>query len=231
MIFAAPYNLLIVWCTLLSIKKRFIANLLPHSVILWIRKSILLLLPCLWLLEASAQEISPLEIRTPKELPQILYKSKYPVKPIPLEIEYLGDKSKKPEDKFINKSATAIKDNLPEIKEINEKYRLTIKIPWREKDLNIPYPKGFTKQPNPPPYDPAVAWQRSAIFPGWGQAYNQSYWKIPIFYGGYGVFVWWINFNNVRYRRFGTAYLLALDGVQTELSARFDTEGLRTQRN
>ncbi|MEM8888583.1 MAG: DUF5683 domain-containing protein [Bacteroidota bacterium] len=196
-----------------------------------IRKSILLLLPCMWLIEASALEISPLEIRTPKELPQILYKTKYPVKPIPLEIEYLGDKSKKPEDKFINKSTTAIKDNLPEIKEINEKYRLTIKIPWRDKDLNIPYPKGFTKQPNPPPYDPAVAWQRSAIFPGWGQAYNESYWKIPIFYAGYGVFVWWINFNNVRYRRFGTAYLLALDGVETDLSARFDTEGLRTQRN
>ncbi|MEM7524849.1 MAG: DUF5683 domain-containing protein, partial [Pseudomonadota bacterium] len=33
--------------------------------------------------------------------------------------------------------------------------------------------------------------QRSAIFPGWGQAYNESYWKIPIFYAGYGVFVWW----------------------------------------
>ncbi|MEL6254398.1 MAG: DUF5683 domain-containing protein [Bacteroidota bacterium] len=200
-----------------------------------LRKSLLILIPFLFALELPAQEINKLEIRIPREIPQILYKTKYPVKPIPLEIEYLGDKSKKPEDKFFNKSASAIKDNLPEIKEVNEKYRLTIKIPWRENDVNIPYPKGFTKQPNPPPYDPAVAWQRSAIFPGWGQAYNQSYWKIPIFYAGYGGFVWWINFNNVRYRRFGTAYLLAIDGIEgnedSELSARFDAEGLRTQRN
>ncbi|MEM6800287.1 MAG: DUF5683 domain-containing protein [Bacteroidota bacterium] len=127
------------------------------------------------------------------------------------------------------------KKDLPRVHEKNEKYRLTVKIPWQKKSYDIPFPKGFTKQPNPPPYDPAVAWQRSLIFPGWGQAYNRSYWKIPFFYAGYGGFVWWINFNNVRYRRFGTAYLLEIDNIEgnedEELSARFDPSGLRTQRN
>lgn len=143
--------------------------------------------------------------------------------------------SQSPEKLTFSKRVENFKKDLPKVSEKNDKYRLTLKIPWQKKSYDIPFPKGFTRQPNPPPYDPAVAWQRSLIFPGWGQAYNRSYWKIPFFYAGYGGFVWWINFNNVRYRRFGTAYLLAIDGIEgnedTELSARFDPEGLRTQRN
>ena len=30
---------------------------------------------------------------------------------------------------------------------------------------------------------PKIATQRSAILPGWGQAYNKQYWKIPLVYG------------------------------------------------
>ncbi len=30
---------------------------------------------------------------------------------------------------------------------------------------------------------PRIATERSAIIPGWGQAYNREYWKIPIVYG------------------------------------------------
>src|SRR6185436_7856943 len=36
-------------------------------------------------------------------------------------------------------------------------------------------------------YNPKIAARRSAIIPGWGQAYNKKYWKIPIVYGGLGV--------------------------------------------
>src|SRR5678815_3323985 len=36
-------------------------------------------------------------------------------------------------------------------------------------------------------YDPKVAARRSAIIPGWGQAYNKKYWKMPIIYAGLGV--------------------------------------------
>lgn len=40
----------------------------------------------------------------------------------------------------------------------------------------------------------------SAVLPGLGQAYNRSYWKIPIIYGGFaglGYAVWW---NNDQYQ-------------------------------
>src|SRR6187431_3277742 len=35
-------------------------------------------------------------------------------------------------------------------------------------------------------YDPKIAARRSAIIPGWGQAYNKKYWKIPIVYAALG---------------------------------------------
>lgn len=38
---------------------------------------------------------------------------------------------------------------------------------------------------------------RSAILPGWGQIYNESYWKAPIIWGVMGWFVYgWIDNNN-----------------------------------
>ena len=30
---------------------------------------------------------------------------------------------------------------------------------------------------------PSTATKRSALIPGWGQAYNKQYWKIPLVYG------------------------------------------------
>jgi hypothetical protein len=38
---------------------------------------------------------------------------------------------------------------------------------------------------------------RSAIIPGWGQVYNESYWKAPVVWGVMGWFVYvWIDNNN-----------------------------------
>lgn len=39
---------------------------------------------------------------------------------------------------------------------------------------------------------------RSAIIPGWGQLYNESYWKAPVVWGfiGYFTYVWIDNNNN-----------------------------------
>lgn len=37
---------------------------------------------------------------------------------------------------------------------------------------------------------------RSAVIPGWGQFYNESYWKIPVVWGFAGWFIYnWINTN------------------------------------
>jgi hypothetical protein len=55
-------------------------------------------------------------------------------------------------------------------------------------------------------HSPRKATIRSAIIPGWGQAYNKQYWKIPIVYGALGttgaVFV----YNLQTYRDLRLAY-------------------------
>lgn len=44
---------------------------------------------------------------------------------------------------------------------------------------------------------PLGAVLRSAVLPGWGQIYNESYWKVPVVWGFLGYFVYeWIQNNN-----------------------------------
>lgn len=52
----------------------------------------------------------------------------------------------------------------------------------------------------------------SAILPGLGQAYNKKYWKIPLVYGGFAAFGYFINFNNNRYKMFKMYYSDLTDG-------------------
>jgi hypothetical protein len=60
---------------------------------------------------------------------------------------------------------------------------------------------------------PRKATIRSAIIPGWGQAYNGSYWKIPVVYAALGVTTY-IFFDNVKtYRDFRLAYRLLRDTI------------------
>ncbi|MBU2585918.1 MAG: hypothetical protein KKH32_11395, partial [Bacteroidetes bacterium] len=48
---------------------------------------------------------------------------------------------------------------------------------------------------------------RSALLPGLGQIYNESYWKAPIVWGVSGWFIYnWINNNNL-YRDYRDQYL------------------------
>ncbi|MTI30885.1 DUF5683 domain-containing protein [Xanthovirga aplysinae] len=52
--------------------------------------------------------------------------------------------------------------------------------------------------------DPKKAALYSALLPGLGQAYNKSYWKIPIIYAGaagIGYFIWWNNDNYQKYKQ------------------------------
>lgn len=51
---------------------------------------------------------------------------------------------------------------------------------------------------------------RSAILPGWGQFYNESYWKIPIIWGVSGWFIYmWIDRND-NYKYYQNLYNISL---------------------
>ncbi len=64
-------------------------------------------------------------------------------------------------------------------------------------------------------HDPHKATLRSAIIPGWGQAYNREYWKIPIVYGALAVPASLFVYNNNWYQRTKNAYNILLNGGDT----------------
>ncbi len=57
-----------------------------------------------------------------------------------------------------------------------------------------------------PKHIPRIATRRSAILPGWGQAYNREYWKIPIIYGILAIPVGFYFYNNSYYKKTKFAY-------------------------
>lgn len=81
---------------------------------------------------------------------------------------------------------------------------------------SIPKPKKntriFGKIDTAKLYNPRIATLRSAILPGWGQATNKKYWKIPVVYAALGVTTY-IFFSNVKqYREARDAFINATDG-------------------
>lgn len=57
-----------------------------------------------------------------------------------------------------------------------------------------------------PKHDPRIATRRSAILPGWGQAYNKEYWKIPIVYGIIAIPTVLYFYNDSYYKKTKFAY-------------------------
>lgn len=55
--------------------------------------------------------------------------------------------------------------------------------------------KKIEVNPNQKYYNPRIASRRSAIIPGWGQIYNDTWWKVPILYTGFGVAIHFIGVN------------------------------------
>lgn len=55
-------------------------------------------------------------------------------------------------------------------------------------------------------HDPRKATRRSAIIPGWGQAYNREYWKIPLVYGAIAIPTVMFVYNNNWYHKTKFAY-------------------------
>lgn len=83
-------------------------------------------------------------------------------------------------------------------------------------------------------FNPKVATFRSAVIPGWGQAYNKKYWKIPIIYGALGttagVFLYNIKTYNIL--RMAVIYRAAGDSSKVDPEyQRYSTESLRGYRN
>jgi len=64
-------------------------------------------------------------------------------------------------------------------------------------------------QPNPivkVKHDPKKATNRSLMLPGWGQAYNKQYWKIPVVYGALSIPTITFFYNNNIYKEARYAY-------------------------
>ncbi len=75
------------------------------------------------------------------------------------------------------------------------------------------------------------------VFPGAGQLYNQSYWKVPIVIGGFSILAYTVNWNNKGYQRYKLAYEYRTDdndGTVDEFDAaggsRYTPEDLLLQR-
>lgn len=83
---------------------------------------------------------------------------------------------------------------------------------------------------NSKPYNalaPAKAAFFSAVLPGLGQAYNGSYWKIPLVYAGIGGGIYFYIDNNKQYHRFRDAYKRRLAGFEDdEFQGLLDNAGL-----
>lgn len=77
---------------------------------------------------------------------------------------------------------------------------------------------------------PSKAAFYSAVLPGLGQAYNGSYWKIPIVYGALGTGVYFYLDNDKQYDRYRDAYKNRLAGRPDEFTVngvrRISTDGL-----
>jgi len=79
-------------------------------------------------------------------------------------------------------------------------------------------------------HSPHKATIYSLILPGLGQAYNKKYWKIPIIYAGFGVFYYFISFNQKEYVKWKDAYYHALvnDGTEPPVNEYEELYGSRT---
>ncbi|MEX6686650.1 DUF5683 domain-containing protein [Danxiaibacter flavus] len=60
-------------------------------------------------------------------------------------------------------------------------------------------------------HNPHKATRRSAVLPGWGQAYNKEYWKIPIVYAAIGIPTYTFLYYNQWYKKTRKAYTIVVN--------------------
>lgn len=119
-------------------------------------------------------------------------------------------------------------------------FLLPLKMPAQRDSAKIKYTTHvFSKADSAHPYAPKVATIRSAILPGWGQATNKKYWKIPIVYAALGITTGILIHNIKQYRTARDAYKLAIDTITANdfqipepyFSVRFSPDVIRNFRN
>jgi len=97
----------------------------------------------------------------------------------------------------------------------------------------------FGKADTTKKYSPRIAIIRSALIPGWGQATNKKYWKMPVVYAALGITTV-IFFRNIKqYREARDSYINAIDGdpgndhliPQPYFTVKDQPERIRTFRN
>jgi hypothetical protein len=54
----------------------------------------------------------------------------------------------------------------------------------------------------------------ATVLPGAGQVYNKKYWKLPIVYGGLGVLTYLAVSNHIKFKKYKTGYLTAVDSIK-----------------
>lgn len=104
----------------------------------------------------------------------------------------------------------------------------------KKKNTNI-----FLKPDSTKAYNPRIATYRSAILPGWGQATNKKYWKMPIVYAALGTTAYIFFYNVRQYNTAKNAYANAIDGnplndsliPQPYFTVKDNPERIRTFRN
>lgn len=82
-----------------------------------------------------------------------------------------------------------------------------------------------------PKKSPWGAVLRSSILPGWGQIYNQSYWKTPLIWGAIGWFSYnWV-FNNRNYQNYKNLFANAVVSGQENFLFKRIRDFYRDQRD
>ena len=78
---------------------------------------------------------------------------------------------------------------------------------------------------------PMGAVGRSALIPGWGQYYTESYWKIPVIWGFMGYFGYvWVDQNN-KYKEYRDLYKNGLNSGDTVAVYKTHRDFYRDQRD
>lgn len=88
----------------------------------------------------------------------------------------------------------------------------------QKKDTLVVIKDSVTKTAKPvtstPKHNPRTATRRSLMLPGWGQAYNKEYWKIPIVYGALSIPTITFFYNNTVYKETKFAYQARFKAAQ-----------------